>query len=206
MHDIIFIGDSITKGTYTNTGENCPNSIAMPTFADVICQEAGFSDMVNYGVNGISYSSLSPIQTQFSLSLQCDGFDSAKNIVLAAGTNDFGTNVPLGTIEDCEDVSFCGAVEKVFRTLKNNNPHSVFFVLLPLNRWDKAVNDIGISLDEYRDVLRIKSKKFGFIIIDGKKIDISRRDITLDRVHPNNEGHREIAKFILAEAKQFFKY
>ena len=208
-HELIFIGDSITKGTYTAKGERAPMSVADPNFATLLSRRFGMPDMHNYGRNGISYSSLSPVESAYALSRVCEGFDRAKNIFLLAGTNDFGTDVPLGCEDDRGDVSFYGAVDFVFSVMRRNNPHAVIFVSLPIPRAGEEQNKIGLSLDAYREALAAVANRHGFFVIDGRNLEIDPKDeaerarLLLDGTHPTPEGHALMAEMIAREAEPY---
>lgn len=206
-HDLIFIGDSITKGTYTAKGEPAPLSVADPNFATLLAARFGMPDMINYGRNGISYSSLSPVESQFSLARMCEGFDTARNIFLLAGTNDFGTSVPLGCADDRGDVSFYGATDLVFSVMRAKNPNAAIFVVLPIPRV-QTENSLGLTLDAYRNALAEVAARHGFFIIDGRGLPIdptdpaARERLLLDGTHPSPEGHALMAELIAAQAEE----
>ena len=61
---LVIIGDSIVKGTYTAPQDGCPSSVAKPNFAELLA-DALRCDLVNHGVNGVSYSSLSSVRENF---------------------------------------------------------------------------------------------------------------------------------------------
>lgn len=211
MHDLIFIGDSITKGTYTAIGESAPLSVADPNFATLLSVRFGMPDMINYGRNGISYSSLSPIETQFALTRVCENFESAKNIFLLAGTNDFGTDVPLGEPHDRGDISFYGATDFVFSRIREKNPSAAVFVVLPIPRVQEK-NAIGLTLDSYREALARQAECYGFYLIDGRELPIDpaneeeRKRLLSDGTHPTPEGHALMAELIAAHAKKHLKH
>ena len=206
-YDLVFIGDSITKGTFTKLGDTAPNSIATPNFSEMLKEKLHAKTMINYGENGVSYSSLSPVLPEHSIVKKCSAFEDGKNIFLLTGTNDFGTGVPLGNSSDERDISFFGAVHEVFEEIKNKNPQSSIFVVLPFRRFDEDKNSLNLSLDSYREALRVKANTFGFYVIDGSAVsfqpnDKEYRDTYMpDGVHPNEMGHEMIADFLFAQVE-----
>ena len=117
------IGDSITRGTYTAQGESFPVSIAEKPWCSVVAEKLGFENVENYGINGTSISSTSSVNTENAFSLRFDKMrDDANLVVVAGGTNDFGTNVKLGSANDTHDVSFCGGLHVLCKGLKEKYP------------------------------------------------------------------------------------
>ncbi len=202
---LICIGDSITKGTFTNVGENAPLSIAYPNFSQILKERLGADELVNYGTNNISYSATSPCASEIALVNTVKNMDRGDIIILAAGTNDYGTNVELGRLSDNEDISFYGAIDVVFKILRENNPLSKVYVILPIPRQNEEKNEKGYVLDDYRKALKEKADTYGFKVIDGRKIGINpkrekdRNEFMLDGVHPNVEGHKLYAEMIIEE-------
>lgn len=204
---LLVLGDSIARGVFTDKrkGENAPLSIACPTFAEHLKKMLNAEEMINYAVSGISYCSCSPINAEQALSktyIQAKGGDI---VIIAGGTNDYGTSVELGKKEDCEDKSFFGAVDIVFRGIKENNPGAEIFIVIPIPRDDEGKNEKGYVLEDYRSALEYKAKLYGFNIIDGRKIPIHpdrEEDLILymdDGLHPNNAGHKLYADMVYAE-------
>lgn len=206
---LICIGDSITRGTYTAIGESAPLSIAHPNFAELLQEKLAFEELINYGSNGISYSALSPVLSESALTRKCKKFESGDIIILAAGTNDYGTNVPLGTETDSKDISFFGAVDEVLRCLINKNPHSIIFVVLPIPRMQYKENSLGFTLDDYRNALIKKAQKYHLPVIDGRLLHIDptnsehREKYMPDGTHPNETGHNMYANLLYSEIKKY---
>ena len=108
---LVTIGDSITKGTFTPRNGAIPDNVADPSFSTLLKERLGADSLVNYGMNGISYCSRTDTLPEYALARQVEALVPGDVTVLAAGTNDFGTGVPLGTAADREDVSFYGAAD-----------------------------------------------------------------------------------------------
>lgn len=203
---ILTIGDSITKGTYTRIDDWRPEGIVKVSFSDIVKDRLNYDVLENLGINGVSYSSLSPVLSDYALANRVNEFVGADTVIVCAGTNDYGTNVPLGKDSDKEDVSFFGAVDVVLRGIKKNNPNADLYVLTPIPRYD-AFNGLGLCLDDYRKAIAEKAKEYGYKIIDGSKVPIDptrisdRKLYMLDGVHINGRGHRLVAEEILSVVK-----
>ncbi|MBQ9482351.1 MAG: SGNH/GDSL hydrolase family protein [Clostridia bacterium] len=208
MKRLVCIGDSITKGTFTASGEIAPLSLASPNYSEILKEKLKADELINYGTNGISYSSLSSVLPEQALTKTVSHMDSGEIVLLAAGTNDYGTNVELGSENDDTDISFYGAADVVFGKIKERNPSAEIFVLLPIPRQTEEKNEMGYTLDDYRQALTVKAEKFGLKCIDGRKLPIDptdgedRNKYMADGVHPNKAGHRMLAEFICSEIKR----
>lgn len=190
---LVVLGDSIAAGTYTGKNDTCPMSKAK-TFGSIIAEKLG-CEFVNKAVNGISY------KCEGSVNPDCGVINQEKNapdcdmLIISAGTNDFGINIPVGTESDFGDVSFSGAAELVFKTIYENRPRTKVVIVTPFNRVRK-VNDIGVSLDEYSKILTNKANKYGFTVINGKEVPL-KNEMLFDGLHPDGEGHKMIAEKLL---------
>jgi len=190
-------GDSITYGTFTDVGDVSPDSFVDKKWCDVVAERLGFMQLTNYAQNGISISSTSSVLPNNALSLGYQNLrDDAEVIMIAAGTNDFGTNVQLGNNTDQEDVSFCGGLNVLCKGLKEKFPEALIIFITPIDRKGAASNKLGLSLDDYRQKIEeIAGGVYGFKIVDGDctGFDASDpnfiRDYMRDGVHPNREAH-----------------
>lgn len=205
---LVTIGDSIVKGTCTPQGGSIPDKVANPNFSTILKDKLFADELINYGTNGISFSSLSPVLPEDSLAKTIIDKETGDITVIAAGTNDFGTNVPLGEITDTGDVSFCGAVDYVFGVIKEKAQGNKVFVVTPIPRADEDKNEKGYSLNDYRNVLAQLAKKYKFTVIDGKTfpIDVKNKEIRFkymtDGTHPNEETHGIYADWLLESIRR----
>ena len=203
-------GDSITYGAFTDVGQRAPDSVAAVRWCDVTAERLGFASLTNYAQSGISISSTSPVLPERALS-KCyrEMRDDAGIVLIAGGTNDFGTNVVLGSNSDEEDVSFCGGLHVLCKGLREKYPHAAIIFITPIDRKNSASNDLGHSLEEYRKKIReIAGDVYGFRIIDGTCTGFDAGDPEFlknympDGTHPNQECHllygEAVAKALLA--------
>ena len=201
---LITVGDSITVGTYFTADGGC--FISAPNYAmrlkELLCADV----LENRAISGVSYSATSPVMSDFAIATYCADIVGGDNIIVAAGTNDYGTNVVLGEPTDTEDVSFYGAVDYCLRTIKKNNPGAEMIVVLPLTRRDENIpNKAGFTLNDYRAAIAYKAQLLGALIVDGSKLPINpndekdTQDYIYDGVHFNEQGHEIIAEFIYRE-------
>lgn len=206
--NMVVLGDSIAKGTYTAIGDDSPNIIADPNFSQIIKKKLKLDGLINYSINGISISKTSPINGDYSLTNICKTTEKADIILISAGTNDYATNVILGKKKDKTDCSFYGAIYELFEFIKNERKDSKVFVFLPMRRKNDGKNAKGYNFYEYRRALRIMSQEYGFCIIDGYDVKIfpKREDHKLkyiyDGLHINENGHRLVGNLISRKIKK----
>ena len=204
---LVTIGDSITKGTFTDIGQPSPNSVASPNFSDILKEKLGFNELFNYGINGTSISRTTYQSPELAMSIRVKDTVDADVIVVAAGTNDYGTHVQLGTIEDKEDVSFYGALHVFYTFLKENRKDSKIFIVTPIKRQGDGKNEAGFTLDQYRKAIEEKAEEFGFPVIDGfgvaidPKTEEGRKKHILDGLHPNVEAHKLYGEYLYEQIK-----
>ncbi|MBQ8657762.1 MAG: SGNH/GDSL hydrolase family protein [Clostridia bacterium] len=178
---LITIGDSITKGTYFDNDKST-YAEAKPNYSERLQKLLGADEMVCLGVNGVSTSATSPQNSENALWRLCEKAVGGDIIVVAGGTNDFGTSVEVGKPTDEGDVSTCGALRILFTRLKENNPTTEIYAVLPIPRRNENVpNGKGYVLDDYRTAIREVATAFHIAVIDGKKLVID----------PENEADRQ---------------
>ena len=202
---MVAIGDSITRGTYTGEGDWCPLSLATPNFAQLIKEALEYDELINYGANGVSISSTSKTNSEFAISKRIREMESADMALVAGGTNDYGTSVVLGSPSDQSDVSFYGALEVLYKTLKEK--YKKVYIVTPIRRMADGKNEVGYTLEDYRRAIRQKAQDYGFPVIDGYEIPLDpkteegRERHMLDGLHPNTEGHRAYAEYVIKKIK-----
>ena len=185
-----------------------PMRIANPAYCDIVAKKLGVKNYENFGVNGVSYSNASKVMTDEAFCNRVDDCKTADEIFVAFGTNDYGTDVPIGKSGDNTTLTFFGAVDYCLKTLKARAPLSDIYVLLPLPRVDEnKPNKSGFTLDDYRKAIAEVGKKYGVTIIDGKKLPVNpsnekdKQNIIFDGTHFNDYGHKLIADLILEYIK-----
>ncbi len=203
---VVAYGDSITRGTYTAVGEDCPNSVAEKKWIDYVCASLGLKLVENYGTNGISISSKSTVLPEQALVKTFDRENDAALVLIAIGTNDFGTNVPLGTLADREDISFYGALDVLCRGLKVRYEKSGVVFITPIRRHDEASNKIEKRLNDYRVAIKeVAFYRYGFRVINGENIGFDPTDADfkaqhmVDGVHPDPEVLKMYGEYVAKE-------
>lgn len=203
---LVAIGDSITKGTYTSDTDTGANSVAEKPFAAIVAEALGY-DFINCGMNGTSVSRTARVFPEHAMSIRIERVEDADILLVAAGTNDYGGCVELGSSEDRDDVSFYGGLDVFFRGIKAKNFEKVI-VVTPIPRQDEEKNTKGYTLEDYRCAIEERTKEYGFFLIDGRGVPIDpstaegRRLHMRDGLHPNALGHRVYAEYVLERLRE----
>lgn len=209
MKTLIAIGDSITHGSYVNIPETNRDEdwrVASPTFSEIIKEKLSFDKLINYGADGITVSASGFEGNDYSLTKYIDEMEGGDTVIIAGGTNDYGNEktVELGNINDKQDVSFFGGLFVLFTKVKEKYNNSKIYVLTPIHRLSEdEKNSKGYILEDYRKAIIERAKEFGFEVIDGKCVPINPKNkedkekYMIDGLHPNQEGHKIMAEYLL---------
>lgn len=188
--------------------------VAHPNFSEILQEKLGADTLYNHGINGISISSLSPVNAEYNMSKMADKYedlDKGDFLVIAGGTNDQQCGVPIGNSDDKTDVSFYGAVYVMFSKIneKYKSKGVKIFVSLPLNKMHPEPSGKGADLESYRVAIENRAKIFGFNVINTRNLAFFptdeewRKKYMPDGLHPNNEGHALYAEFLYNEIKKY---
>ena len=131
-------------------------------------------------------------------------------MILSGGFNDYGNNVPIGTLSDAE---FCftipvktdnviGALETMFRHVLQNYPTTKVYFLIThkANRCTTQVNSIGKTMQDYVNAIKSVCERYSIPIInvweESKMLTVYDNIANTytngsDRVHPNQLGYEE---------------
>ena len=210
---INFLGDSITQGVGTSgTGH---------IYCDLVGRELG-AEVRNYGISGTRFAlqlppddnPAEPHNRNFcSRVAEMDA--DADAVVVFGGTNDFGHgNAPLGLPTDRTYETFWGACHQLFSSLIAKFPKAVIVVMTPLHRasednprGDRKPEDVG-TLADYVRIIRAVAEEYALPVLDlfafggiQPKYAEQRELFCPDGLHPNDEGHKIIARKLVAFLK-----
>ena len=211
---IACIGDSITAGTGTTK-----------MYFEYLAESIGFGSVIPMGVTGSCISAASDYgQSNQPLINRYQNIPSADLIVIFMGTNDYGHETPLGSVEDTRDGTFYGALNVIIPDLVANHPFSKIVFVTPMHRYgfgtskllgtpflsDDVANGVGATLGDYVDALKLVCANNDVSVIDlytectldPADADI-RRDYMPDGLHPNAAGHEVIAGIMEAHIRTF---
>lgn len=207
---IAFLGDSITEGAGATEYKNC--------FVEVFSRMT-HSKTINYGIGGTRIApqtkpSIDPIFDKDFI-MRVDVMEKDVDVVVVfGGTNDFGHgDAPFGELSDTESNTFCGSCDTLMNKLINKYPSKSIVVITPLHRLseENTVNEIGMQckvLADYVYAIKKKAEKYSIPILDlyavsgmQPNIEAQNKLYFADGLHPNDCGHKKIAKMI----KQFLE-
>lgn len=199
---INFIGDSITYGAYTPVGGGS-HQRAEKRYCEVACEILG-ATCRNYGSSGTSISSTTYQSPTAAFSRRYATMDNdADMVVVVGGTNDYGTNVVLGSIADTEDVSFYGALNVLCKGLAEKYPGKRIVFITPFHRANEGANSAGFTLAQYRQaIFDVARDVYGFAVLDGWAVGLSpkkpaiKAQYIVDGLHPNPPGHELIGQSV----------
>lgn len=200
---INFLGDSITEGYGTTATSN--------VFHQIIKEKYSLKYAYNYGLSGTRIARQNvPTKesTKYDLTfeLRSEIMDrSADAIVVFGGTNDYGHgDAPFGTLDSDDKFTFCGAVNSLIKSLKQNFPTSKLIFMTPLHRVGETqpvMPDLKKLEDYVNAILMIcNNHKVPVInLFEINPLDPTDKNVVPDGLHPNDTGHAIMAQVIADE-------
>lgn len=203
----LFVGDSITEGIGTTK-----------IYYQFLSETLGFSSVNAMGVAGSCISAASDYgQGNQPLINRYQKIPSTDLIVIYMGTNDYGHETPLGSVEDTQDVSFYGALNTIIPALVAKHSSSKIVFVTPIHRYgfgtskilgtqftaDSLPNGVGATLGDYVEALITVCANNGVSVIDlYTEWTLNPADSEVqsnympDGLHPNAAGHELIAEIM----------
>ena len=188
-----FLGDSIVEGKAGN-------------FVNVVSNYLSLGTVRNYGIGGSRMASsdrdseLTPVCKLYS-TVNTD----ADIIYVAAGTNDYSGQIPLGESNSTDITTFNGALNITMQGLRSMFPTKLIIFANILSRYTDGNDTRIIKCNEYRKCIEERCYANHIIFYDSYKysgFDFSggANELTADGLHPNQIGAgilgRKISGFI----------
>lgn len=203
----VCVGDSITAGSGTTQ-----------TYWSMLKEILSLSKMTGMGVGGSCVSAKSDYGNGNSpLINRYLSIPEADLITIFMGTNDWGHETPLGTIDDTTDISFYGALNVIIPGLIEKHPNSRIIWITPMHRYgfgtskilgtkftyDHVKNGRECTLKDYVDAIKEVCERYSIPVIDlfsisglHPSISAHRSTYMPDGLHPNKAGHEKMAYLI----------
>lgn len=203
---IAFLGDSITEGVGADDMYGYVNYIAEYTGA--ICD--------NFGVSGTRIArqkkpTVDSPSFDLNFCLRAEKIEGKYDfLVVFGGTNDFGHgDAEIGAFSDRTPDTFYGALHTLYNTLIENHPEAEIVVVTPISRYvESGLPKPGISLEDYILPIKEVASFYGLPILDiymPQGEAIMENSSLCDGLHPNNEGHKKLAKLIISFLQENFE-
>lgn len=125
-------------------------------------------------------------------------FPQCKMVVLAMGTNDFGNDAPLGTVDDTGTDTFYGAFRAWLKYFQTYNPNLPIIVITPFKRDTWATpNEQNLILPDYiRAMYRVAREFKNVYLLDvfskwygDTDNEVIRARNSIDGIHPSAWFH-----------------
>ena len=220
MKKIACLGDSITEGVHADGWQ-------WHRYIDQWAKNNGIeTTVVNLGIGGTSVCTSSYVTDTlkpFVNRLETIPVD-ADVVTIFGGTNDWGNNATLGTIEDTGTETFYGAYKHILEWLAINRPNAKVMTMTPLKRyfrgggttWVNAQttpNNKGNLLQDYVRAVKEVSDLYTVPCVDlhndsglNPVLEIVRTKFMGDGLHPTAEGNKRMYPIILDKMRPLLEY
>ena len=168
---IAFLGDSLTWGF---NGAVAWEQVEKPI--SVLVAELTGATCINYGISGSTLSGDGSTTDKTDghilginpMNLRIKNIDNVDAIFCMGGTNDFATDrkVPLGKIEDTNNLTFYGALDTIIKHIGNEKPRIKLIMGTPPRRAEETANMYGNTLIDYVNAVKEKCKYYGINYVD----------------------------------------
>ena len=217
---IVCLGDSITEGVNANGWQ-------WHRYIDQWAKNNGIeTTVVNLGIGGTSVCTSSYVTDTlkpFVNRLETIPID-ADIVTIFGGTNDWGNNATLGTIDDTGTSTFYGAYKHILEWLAINRPNAKIITMTPLKRyyrgsgtsWVNAQttpNNKGNLLQDYVRAVKDVSDLYAVTCVDlhndsglNPVLEIVRTKFMGDGLHPTAEGNKRMYPIILDKMRPLLEY
>lgn len=200
---INYNGDSITQGIGTlRTG-----------YVKVVNQLLNFGVVRNYAIGGTRLAHTTD-EVNCMVDRISDMDTDADIIFIMANTNDYASQIPIGTSDSADISTYKGALNTIFNWLRTTYPTQPIIISTMLRRkvnYDGGGQPLPITIEQYAEAVRERTLAYGFILYDAYNLSgmdfrttpIDGTGVSDDRLHPNEAGAqalgRKIAAFINAQ-------
>jgi len=127
-------------------------------------------------------------------------------VTILAGTNDYGTSMPMGVIGDVgsafDIATFYGAYQSLIEYIFTSNPLIKVYLFTPTKRFDQqTANSVGLLLKDYRDAIIAIGDLYSIPVLDlyskSGINSLTADTYTRDKLHPIDIGYAKLCETIL---------
>lgn len=175
----------------------------------------GFASYRNLGVSGRPMADGTSAGVGTVTTALANDFTTDVMVYVAAGTNDFKLNVPLGTIGPLSQTThdrgtFYGAYRTTIDYLLSQRPTIQLVLATPLQRNNSGystttTNTAGHMLRDYRDAVFALADMYSAQVVDMYALSgISEKTLsqyTADGLHPNTAGYIQMARVAVGQLR-----
>lgn len=217
---IACLGDSITEGVHADGWQ-------WHRYISQWFKNNGIeTEITNLGIGGTSVCTSSYVTEQlvpFVNRLDTIPADSDV-VIIFGGTNDWGNDANLGTLDSNDSSTFYGAYKNIISWLIENRPKAQILTITPLKRYYKGggrvwvnaqtqPNGKGNLLQDYVRAVKEVSELFSVPCVDlhnesgmNPVIETIRRNFMGDGLHPTAEGNKKMYPAILHKLRPLVEY
>ncbi|MBR2590134.1 MAG: SGNH/GDSL hydrolase family protein [Clostridia bacterium] len=169
-----YVSDIETVGKMYSCGDSVAMGVGSHSFsyADIFAQENNL-ELIDTTSTGSQLCSVDENEDHICEEIIKNVTNDYKYVFIEGGNNDYYSGAPLGEVTPAGSKSFnlntvCGALESAFTYLQKNCPDSkVIFVLMhePDGAAQKK-NDIGLTFNDYAEVIREVCTKYKISVAD----------------------------------------
>ncbi|MDD7254466.1 SGNH/GDSL hydrolase family protein [Bullifex porci] len=209
---VSFLGDSITEGVGVS-------NIELYRFDNLIKQRCGCKRVNNYGISGtrIAHKTQPTEKARHDMNFcgRCFDMDKESDVIIVfGGVNDYlHGDAPLGKLGDKGRDTFCGSVDYLTRTIREEYPNATLVFFTPAHCYcDDGYSQIkpeGLIREEhllskFREAIIKIAPNNGFYVFDmAKELEIDpklpedKEKYTVDGLHFNDVGNSVIADVMI---------
>ena len=206
---IAIIGDSFTDAAFQTQ---------YTKYYEYIKKILGIDTVLNYGQAGTCIAKKDSNTTNSFINRYSTVDKNADIVLVFGGTNDYGKNIPLGTLDSTDNTTFYGALKEIGEYLIDTFAGKPVIFSTPLMRVspcdgrttesypaNEQKNDLGLKLEDYVNAMIQVCNMYAIPICDlyhNSGLNPRNRTSTIyttcfaDGIHPNNKGYEIIGKKI----------
>ena len=208
------IGDSITRGMYTDIGDASSKGPTLYGYPYWVGKINGYS-VVNLGESGGGYA-FKGTQTNSNGKdiVDANAFDDADIVTIAFGVNDWkgdAQNIVLGSLSsESGDGTVIGNMKYMIEAINEKAPTAQLIIMLPMNEnrfshgteatnwgFGYAFRD-GKTLEDYRDAIRECAEYYNLKVIDEEEVTpinrLNIRNVLGDGLHPTLAFYKQMGR------------